>query len=313
MAGVVLSGLPIGSALAVHAGVVVVLALRCRSVARRGGDAGTPALVAAAVAIAGPFGALGGIVIDWLSVQRQDHRDRLQRWYERISLSTDTDDVTRLSDHVVIGRGMDLASPAPPPFARLIEHGTVAEKQAVLGLVARRFHPHYLAALKIALVSEEPVIRVQAAAVAARVRGMLGDEVTRLLASLDTKSAAADALKIANDIDQCVASGLLEERQSAAATVAARDARSAALAQLVAAAQPALAGSRVSAVGGLTDAAARHALEDDLLARGRFEDFRRLRRAFAFPVSGRLRFRIGRWPQRRMRRFAVVNGGSSRP
>lgn len=313
MAGVVLLRLALPVALVLHVLVVGVLAMRCRFVARNGGDAGTPMLQVMAVAIAGPFGALGGLLIDWLSVQGQEHRDRLQRWYERISLSIDTDDVTKLSDRVVVGRTMDLGGPAPQPFARLIEHGSVGEKQAVLGIVARRFHPHYLSALKLALVSDEPVIRVQAAAVAARVRGSLGEEVERLLALLEQKPAAAEMLRLAREIDLCVASGLLEEKQNVRATAAARVARADALERLQAAARPALAGGPVSAGGALGGAEARFVLEDHLLASGRYDEFRRLRRAFAFPAKGRMRFRIGRWPARRTPKLAVVTGGSTRP
>lgn len=313
MAGVVFYGMGLAAALGLHALVVAALGLRCRHVFRTAGDTGTPALLTAGVAVAGPFGALGGLLIDWLSKQGQEHRDRLQRWYDRISLSIDTDDVTKLSDHVVIGRGMDLGGAPPAPFARLLEHGSVAEQQAVLGLVARRFHLHYLAALKTGLVSDEPVIRVQAAAVAARVRGTLGAEVDRLLAALGQGGSAAEMLRLCSDIDQCVASGLLEEKQNARAQAASVEARARAVERLAAAARPALVGARVAADGGLGDLAARQALEDALLGRERYDDFRRLRRAFAFPVKGRMRFRIGRWPGRRTRKFAVVTGGSLRP
>lgn len=313
MASVVFFRLALPVALAAHVLVVAALALRCRAVVRAGGDAGTPTLLAVAVAVAGPFGALGGALVDWLSVQGEEHRDRLQRWYERIALSTDTDDVTKLSDQVVVGRSMDLGSAAPASFARLIEHGSVTEKQAVLGLVARRFHPHYLSALKLALVSEEPVIRVQAAAVAARVRGSLGEEVERLLGALAAGPAAADALRLADEIDLCATSGLLEEQQCARAAEASRQARRQALDGLERAARPALAGTRVSGDGDIGVRAARRALEDRMLSSGRYDEFRRLRRAFAFPVKGRMRFRIGRWPVRRARRFAVVTGGAPRP
>lgn len=301
MASVVLGQVPLTYALAVHALVVVALAARCRPVVRAGGDAGTPALLAIAVAVAGPFGALGGMAIDWLSVQGQEHRDRLQRWYDRISLSVDTDEVTKLSDHISAGRGMDLGSAAPPPFMRLLEHGTVQEKQAVLGLVARRFHPRYLAALQTALVSDEPAIRVQAAAVAARVRTSLSEEVERRLAELATVTAPADMLAISDELARCAESGLLEEKQRQRAEVSSRAARVRAIEVMSAAARPVFAGAPVAARHPLSDRTARTALEDVLLAQGRFADFRRLRRAFAYPVKGQLRFRVGRWPGGRNR------------
>lgn len=311
MMAVIFYKAPIGSALAVHGIVVAGLVWRVVGAVRSGGDAGTAVLQAVAVAIAGPFGAIGGLVIDWLSVQGQEHRDRLQRWYQRISLSTDVDDLTRLSDQVVIGRSMNLRAAPPPSFTRLLEHGSVGEKQAVLGLVARRFHPHYLSALRTALVSEEPVIRVQAAAVAARVRGELGSEVERLIGVLDGKPGAAEMLRVSDEIVQSVDSGLIEERLGERARRAAAEARDVALTQLAAAARPALSGRSTAPDSSLNQHAARLALEDRLLATQRYEDFRRLRRAFAFPVKGRMRFRVGQWPQRRMRKLSIVTGGST--
>ena len=78
--------------------------------------------------------------------------------------------VTKHCDMVAIGRALDLAGRAPPSFSEAIDKGTLLQKQNALGLIARKFHPGYLSALKAALKSDEPVIRVQAAAVAAHVR-----------------------------------------------------------------------------------------------------------------------------------------------
>lgn len=302
---------PLAVLLAVHAVVVALLAYRCRVVVRSGGDAGTPVVLAVAVGIAGPFGALAGAALDWLSVQGQEHRDRLARWYDRISLSIETDDVTQLSDNVVTGRSMDLGAPAPPSFSRVIEDGSIGDKQAILGLVARRFHPHYLPALKAALLSPEPIIRVQAAAVAARVRGPLTEDVGRLVAKLAETPPGAAALLLCGEIERCAASGLIEDRQNDAATSAARVARAQSLDALEIAAAGLLRGTSTRQRRALFDARVRGELESKLLAERRYGEFRRLRRAFAFAVKGRMRLRVGQWPRQRRAKRAGATGGAA--
>lgn len=54
------------------------------------------------------------------------------------------------------------------------------ERQRALGLIARHFHPDYAPVLDAALRSPEPVVRVQAAAVVARVREDLKARVASL-------------------------------------------------------------------------------------------------------------------------------------
>ncbi len=175
-------------------------------------DGSASLLLAFAVLIAGPFGAVGGLLIGWLSRPERDDVERLSAWYQRIALSTDLSATTRHSDRILTGRVANMAAAMPQSFSAVLDHGNVRDKQIVLGLIARRFHPAYLAALKLALVSDEPVIRVQAAAVAAKIRG---DLAVRAEAALD---AAADptmpidkALDHLGDAETYVASGLMEE------------------------------------------------------------------------------------------------------
>jgi hypothetical protein len=82
----------------------------------------------------------------------------------------------------------------------------------VLSLIARRFHPDYLPTLSLALVSEEPVIRVQAAAVAAKIRGGLAARAeAALAAAADLTQPIDTALSHIAEAEKYVASGLMEE------------------------------------------------------------------------------------------------------
>jgi hypothetical protein len=266
----------------IHAGVTALL-IGWSVIARvRGADAALVTLTALAVAVAGPFGALGAIALPRLSRTDPTDVQRLENWYRRLSLSVETDDLTRLSDKVAIGRALDLRAPAPSSFVRLVETGSVQERQAVLGLIARQFHPDYLPALKTALASAEPVVRVQAAAVAARVRGRLAQVVRRLLAEASAPDASAamrdDHLRQAR---LCLECGLME----------ATDAVQAAEAYRRAAEAPAIEVSRVTGKRPAADPSVHEALEARLIEAGRFAEFRACRRVRYWAGRGRYRYR----------------------
>lgn len=275
--------------LALHLLAVVFTLLFVISAARRRVDTGPALVLAVATAVTGPLGALGSVLTGWLVSLGRESPDLLKAWYKRIALSTETDPMTRLSDIVAIGRSLDLSSPLPSSFDDVLKHGSIADQQQVLGLVARKFHPDYLPVLQMALVHEAPVVRVQAAAVAAHVR----EPVARYVAdALDRVSAPgvdpALGLRAVREIRYCLRSGLLDERDRVRvgglvaglemrcfADIDHRGAREARL-----------------------DAAARDAYEAHLLANNRFADFRAVRRRLPRRMFGRYVVRNTQWVKR---------------
>jgi hypothetical protein len=246
-------------------------------------DGSASLLLAFAVLVAGPFGAIGGLLIGWLSRPEGRDVERLSAWYERIALSTDLSATTRRSDRILTGRIANLQAAMPQSFSGVLEHGNVRDKQTVLGLIARRFHPDYLPALKIALVSDEPVIRVQAAAVAAKIRVNLGARADAALAAAADPTLPVDtALRHLAEAEKYVASGLMEEpdKQRAASII---DGLLASAASRIDR-EPA---TRRTAAAVLT----LERYESRLLAEMRFTDFRRLRRSRVWQTRSGLRFR----------------------
>jgi hypothetical protein len=239
----------------------------------------TPAVVLAlAVAATGPIGALGGLIMMLLPRRPAEQAPLLQAWYDRIALSANVDQISRLCDDVSSGRHVGLNSPAPTSFVAVLDRGSLAKRQAALGLMARHIHPEYLPALKAALQSSEPVIRVQAAAVATKIRPELRKLVDTGVGNLAAgKVAPADALAVAVNLQSCVDSGLLDasDRIRADVTIA----RLKALADTVP-----LPTIGVSA-----------AQETVLLQQGRFREMRVARRvAAAAGPLGRVRKRVPR-------------------
>jgi hypothetical protein len=212
-AGLIAGHIGPSMALLCHGAVVGMLLIAMLLAVRHGKDIGPHLLLLPAVTFTGPFGALGGVFIGRLSRRGRSDVERLEDWYERLALSTELDPTARLADHVLTGRAIDFSRGLPASIPDLIETGTIAQKQAILGVIARRFHPDYLPGLQAALVAEEPVIRVQAAAVAAKIRGDLPAYIERLLREASDVSQPPDRIVMTlAEARGCVASGLLEAK-----------------------------------------------------------------------------------------------------
>jgi len=254
---------------AFHLVVVTLLARWLLALIRAGRDIRLPQLLFLATLVSGPIGATLSLMALPFAARRAEPSPLLEAWYERIAQSVSVDAATRLSDNVAIGRTIDVATAPPLAFTTVIEQGSLAERQTALGLIARQFHPAYAPALSAALKSHEPVVRVQAAAVAARVRRDLQNRVQHLVASIDAMLQNAEAsLHAAAELESATSSALLGEVDRLCASAAAKRLRAAAASDLM---------SRPAAIG-RRDRTAALALEDELLRAGRFEDFRIARR-----------------------------------
>lgn len=179
---------------------------------RHGREMTYPMLAMLALIATGPIGGFGALVIAWLSRRRARDSRLLTDWYERIAMSVAIDPVARFCGNVSSGRTIDLGAEAPPSYAAVIAGGTLEERQNVLGIIARRYHPDYLAVLAQALRSPEPVIRVQAAAVAAHVRPDIAKQFRDLVGRLEAiSSSGVETLGLLHTLESMIGSGLLDE------------------------------------------------------------------------------------------------------
>lgn len=157
------------------------------------------------LAVAGPAGALALILVLPFAVRPNSGPEMLQSWYQRLAGAGGVEASTQLHAQVMVGRAMRFDAGPPHDFEDVIANGSLAECQAVLGLIARKFHPDYARALHLALRSEEPAVRVQAAAVVARVRADLKLQVKALLdrASKDERDVTFTDAAALNELADC--------------------------------------------------------------------------------------------------------------
>lgn len=222
---VVLASAP-GFAGAVAAHVLAVVALGLWLVRRLngGGDGATASLMLIATAAAGPVGTIGSLVALGLAAGRGASvgSELLDDWYERISHSVAVDPVSRLCEQVSAGRALGLSSEPPASFWAVLDEGRIEQQQAVLGLIARRFDPKFLPLLARALASPVAIVRVQAAAVAARVRHGVEARAAELIGEANDDALRADrAVAVASELELYAQSGLCDQlvRAEAAARV----------------------------------------------------------------------------------------------
>lgn len=166
----------------------------------------------------GPPGFLGASLLPWLGASGAPTSPLVTQWYDRIALSTSVPAEERLFDDVAVGRTLDLDAPAPLSFPATMTMGPLADRQAILGQIARHFEIAYLPTLKLALASPDAGVRVQAAAVASHV----GPAMRRTFRELSERASRApsdpiEALSLLDQLSLVIRSGLLDasERQLA--------------------------------------------------------------------------------------------------
>ena len=271
---------PMPTTLGLHVAVVAVVAAILFLNAKPSRDRSISTVMLLVIAVAGPAGAAAALAMLPFVDNAGAGPEVLQKWYVRLANAAGTDPATKMHDRVTAGRVMRFDDEMPHDFAGVIATGNLEERQAALGLIARKFHTDFSPALALALRSAEPVVRVQAAAVVARVRGDLKARIRSLIASSHPRddsldlAAAAELLRLSDcefvdraDGERCRSAA---ESRLAKALATSDDVRAAA-----ASANP--------------DTA--NAVENFLLSAGRLKDFRVSRRIHELVVSGKFRVR----------------------
>jgi polysaccharide biosynthesis protein PelE len=277
---VVTSRIALPSALQLHAFVAAITAGILFYDRVDGEDLTIAALITLVVAASGPAGAAAALAAVTFVSQAGAGPEVLSAWYARLSNASGADLSTVLTDRVMAGRVIDTEAVTPVHFEDVIANGSLAERQAALGLIARHFHTDFTAALEQALRSPEPVVRVQAAAVVARVRADLKTRVKALLSNkLSTVPAQtlADAAELTR-LSQC---SLVDRAEAALCRKAGAEKLNAILTSSRA----------VHAAAAVADREAAMMIERHLLGESRFADFRSARRIHAVVSHGSYRVR----------------------
>jgi polysaccharide biosynthesis protein PelE len=280
---------PLSVPMQLHAAAVAVVALLLFRGREPEDDLTLASLMFLVILVAGPAGAIASLAALAFVNHAGAGPEVLSAWYTRLSKASGSIPSTELSDRVVAGRVIDTNSAAPAQFENVIASGTLEERQAALGLMARHFHTDYAPALEAALRSPEPVVRVQAAAVVSRVRADLKTRIKALLLT-NQKRGSVQSLNDAAELVRLAACSLVDRAD-------AEKCRKGALETL----QKVL--STRHDVLSLAAAARRETaplIESYLVSAGRYRDFRVSRRVHTLVLNARYRVRpINNRPSKR--------------
>lgn len=101
---------------------------------------------------------------------------------------------------------------APRLFAEVFASGALARQQEAIAAISLNYRPEMLPALRQALASEVPALRVQAAAVYAKLRGDFGERTKVVRAAA---AAGGLAPELAAEAETVAASGFVDEETAA--------------------------------------------------------------------------------------------------
>lgn len=159
----------------------------------------------ASIAILALFGPFGGpalmLIAPGLAASVPKAISRTQR---PASVSPPREAADELFDQIRQRRRHPLAKDMVTAFLQTFETGTLGEQQNAIAAISRCYHPDMRPALLAALASPVPALRVQAAAVFAKLRGTYGDRAKDLLARGGTDGDRAAVLDV-------VSSGFVDE------------------------------------------------------------------------------------------------------
>lgn len=140
-------------------------------VATRNGNPTLSTLAIISVLAMGPVGALGMLVIvASQAFNRKSSEASLAKWHEKLAKPVKFDLAERLAEAIGEDRMIEPGAIRPVSFQDVSRFGSVSQRQTALGIVSQRFDPSFSSILKQELVSEEPAVRVSAAAVFTKLR-----------------------------------------------------------------------------------------------------------------------------------------------
>lgn len=163
------------------------------------------------VGLLGPLGAIAATLAIVFSSSSKGHSIEDEAWYQRLKGGEELDNelVTALRDHRAYeGERVSLHS-----FRKIMDGGSVSQKQTILGLIAQSYEPAFSGLLMDALCSPEVAVRASAAAVFARLRDKQAADL-RAAELLAQSRNHEDVLEAATRFANAASSGLLSQDDS---------------------------------------------------------------------------------------------------
>lgn len=178
-------------------------------------DQTLPVLSLSFAVFSGPVGMIAGMALvvgAWFS---GSGARLLERWTDWSSRGATFDSSMLLAESIDNGRALRASQPVRRLFPDVMARGSFDEKQWLLGIVAQKYHADYGPALDAALSDAEPGLRVQAAAVRARLNDRIKAEYKDILRTAGgTIPQVPAATALAARTIHCLKSNLLDPSEA---------------------------------------------------------------------------------------------------
>lgn len=185
--------------------------------AERSGECTFAVLLMLLAACTGPVGPVGLLLVQAVLTRTRICTNELDAWYRRLAGDAPADPSVILYDRLLDGRARRTGRGGPDHFPTVL-HEDLVRQQALLGLVGLAYHPDYRPILAQALCSQEPSIRVHAAAVSVKLRARALTEYKRAQEAEAAAPAADWAGRALRLLDLAEGGFLDTERAHAART-----------------------------------------------------------------------------------------------
>lgn len=163
------------------------------------------AVIGGALLLLGPLGGIVLLIIELGSGSRPFETERAERHTEVIS-----DPARRVTAQIRQNRRPSLNASRPQSFEKVLRSGSLTQQQDAIATILRHYQPELLALLKQALASPVPAIRVQAAAVYAKLRGTFEARAKAILAACEAPESIFDLKAFAAEAEAVARSGFVD-------------------------------------------------------------------------------------------------------
>lgn len=210
-------GVSLPTMLLIHCGIMLGVTLVLDQRERHRLDSRVLAVAVVTTAVSGPIGAALSAMLGIYLRYRKLETELLANWYERISGHKDQDAVLELHERIQADRTLNPFVDARARFAAILRSGPLDEKQRVLSVITQKYHPGFAGLLQLALRNQDPPIRVQAAAVAARLKENERVKLRTVMAEVGTvdRQEFEQRLDIAAKIGVSLDTALLDDQDAA--------------------------------------------------------------------------------------------------
>jgi tetratricopeptide (TPR) repeat protein len=166
-------------------------------------------LLAVTFGAIGALGAAGTLLTIALGLHYDRHATPVDEWHRALFPEAEADQDEALWALVGVRRSDHRTTVAP--FVDVLQHGSLAQKQAVVALIARHFRPAFAPALRLALVDPQNAVRVQAATAVSLIEAEATSQALDLERQRRERPDDLELLlRIARHEDQYAFTGLLD-------------------------------------------------------------------------------------------------------